>query len=208
VLGGRRRNGVIGALDTLIPEPRLREVDRVDLAAPVDVAWRLARGVDLAQSPLAQVLFAIRTIPERLRCRATRASMRIDDLAGDEGPGFRLLGESEGEVVVGAIGKVWRLDIPFVDVHGAEEFQQFKEPGFAKVAWALRARSTGESRSRIEVEVRVSTTDDDSWRKFRRYFRFIGPASRWIRRSTLAALARELRRRGEAFGRERTAPVS
>jgi hypothetical protein len=177
------------------------------VAAPVDVAWPLARGVDLARSPLVRALFAIRTIPDRLQGRSASAVLRIDDIVKSARPGFRVLCESDREVVVGAIGKVWKLDIPFVNVHGAEEFQQFQEPGFAKVAWALRARSTGESRSMIEVEVRVATTDEESWPRFRRYFRLIGPASRWIRRSTLAALARELRGRGEGVGRERTAPV-
>jgi hypothetical protein len=118
--------------------------------------------------------------------------MRIDDIVSAERPGFRLLAESGREVAVGAIGKVWKLDIPFVEVRTAEEFLRFREPGYAKVAWALRVVPRGETGSRIEVEVRVTATDEESWRKFRRYFRLIGPASRWIRHHLLASFAREL----------------
>ena len=39
------------------------------------------------------------------------------------------------EVAVGAIGKVWRLDIPFLHMAGADEYARFTEQGFVKVAW-------------------------------------------------------------------------
>jgi hypothetical protein len=44
----------------------------------------------------------------------------------------------------------------------------------------------------VEFELRVDATDDDSWRKFRRYFRLIGPGSHFIRRTLLASLTSEL----------------
>lgn len=181
------------ALDDLIPEPQRLELDHVEVAVSADEAWRRVRDGDLARSPLVRALFAIRTLGTRLRGDVVESTaMRIDDIVSAERPGFRLLAESEREVAVGAIGKVWHLDIPFVDVRTAEEFRRFGEPGYAKVAWALRVVPRGESGSRIEVEVRVSATDDESWRKFRRYFRVIGPASRFIRHHLLSSFAKEL----------------
>ena len=44
--------------------------------------------------------------------------------------------------------------------------------------------------ARVPTVLGVAATDVASWRKFRRYFRVIGPFSRFIRRSTLRALAR------------------
>jgi hypothetical protein len=179
-------------LDPLVPDPDLSEVDHVDVAATPERAWNRARHANLAGSPLLRALFAIRTLPSRLRGReAETASLTIDDIASSDRPGFRLLAESEREVVVGAIGKVWKPDISFVELGGAEAFTGFSEPGFVKVAWALRVRPRGQW-ARIEVEVRVSATDDASRDRFRRYFRFIGPASRFIRRRVLGALVREL----------------
>jgi hypothetical protein len=183
----------MNVLDGLIPEPQRLELDHVDVAAPPDQAWRTARYGDLAGSPIVRALFTVRTLPARLRGDDVGpTAMRIDDIVSAAGPGFRLLAESEREVAVGAIGKVWQLDIPFVDVRAAEEFLRFREPGYAKVAWAIRVLPRGESGSRIEVEVRVSATDDESWRRFRRYFQLIGPASRWIRHHLLASFASEL----------------
>jgi hypothetical protein len=180
-------------LDDLIPEPRRVELDHLDVAASPDSAWNVVRHGDLARSPVVRALFGIRTLSTRLRGGGVEpAAMRIDDIVSAERPGFRLLAEFEREVAIGAIGKVWQLDIPFVDVRTAEDFLRFREPGYAKVAWALRVVPRGETGSRIEVEVRVSATDDESWRKFVRYFRIIGPASRWIRHHLLASFAREL----------------
>jgi hypothetical protein len=183
----------MNALDGLIPEPQRLELDHADVAALPDHTWRVVRHGNLARSPIVRALFTVRTLPARLRGDDVEpTAMRIDDIVSAERPGFRLLAESEREVAVGAIGKVWELDIPFVEVRAAEEFLRFKEPGYAKVAWALRVIPRGESGSRIEVEVRVSATDDESWDKFRRYFRIIGPASRFIRHHLLSSFVSEL----------------
>lgn len=181
------------ALDRLIPAPALVEVDTVDLAVPPAVAWAAIRHGDLGESPLVRALFAVRTLPERLAGRAAGApGLRIDALqSSPSAPGFQLLADDgRSELVVGAIGKVWHLEIPFAFVNGAEAFRAFAEPGFTKVAWALRVSPLGEGDARVTVELRVDATDADSWARFRRYFAFVGPASHYIRRSLLASLAR------------------
>jgi hypothetical protein len=180
-------------LETLIPEPDRVEVDQVDVGVDATRAWEVVRHGDLARSPIARALFAVRTIPTKLRGgEAAPVAMRIDDIVGQSKPGFRLLAESDAEVVIGAIGRVWELDIPFVDVRTAEEFASFDGPGYSKVAWALRAVPRGEHDARIELEVRVRSTDEESRRRFRRYFYIIGPASRFIRRHLLESFAKEL----------------
>jgi hypothetical protein len=187
---------VMTALDTLIATPRLVEIDRVDLAAPPDRVWQRIRHGALAHAPATRALFALRTMIDRINGADTRPprDIRLEDLrSSDERPGFQILvDEPPREVAVGAIGQVWRLRIPFRHVLGAAPFATFSEPGFAKVAWAIRVSPFGAGGSHLEVEVRVTTTDDVSWRRFRRYFRVIGPASRFIRRSLLGALRREL----------------
>lgn len=183
----------VSALAQLLPEPDRLEIDRVDVAMEAGSVWEIVRHANLARSPLIRTLFAVRTLPTKLRGGAVDpVEMRIDDITGGTEPGFRLLAESEREVVVGAIGKVWELDIPFVDVRTGEEFAAFDEPGFTKVAWAVRVLPRGEHQSRLELELRVRSTDDESRSKFRRYFRIVGPGSRFIRRSLLASFAKEL----------------
>ena len=189
----------MSALDRLIPSARLVEVDHVDVDAEPSRVWADVRYGDLAASRVARALFALRTVADRLAGEDPEVAVRIDDMTStQERPGFRMLSEDPGaEVVVGAIGKVWRVRIPFVHVADAEAFAAFDASGFVKVAWALRVlpRAAG---SRVEIEVRVDATDETSWARFERYFTVIGPASRYIRRSTLDALRHRLETPGAA----------
>ncbi len=183
----------MGTIDRLLPAPRSVELDFVDLAAPPDPVWERIRHGALPLSPLARALFAIRTLPDRLADRASAAPLvRLDDLRSTPGaPGFGILAEGEREAAIGAIGKVWMPDIPFVHSADAEAFRAFAEPDYLKIAWALRVLPHGDGGSRVEFELRTEATDEGAWEKFRRYFLVIGPASHLIRRSLLRALARE-----------------
>jgi hypothetical protein len=184
------------ALDRLIPNPRLVDIHRVDLAAPAEQVWHRVRHAALPHSPTTRALFALRTVIDREDAAKGSSGLRLDDMESSvERPGFRILvDDSPREIAVGAIGQVWRLRIPFVHVGDAQAFHAFSTPGYVKVAWAIRVSPLGPTGSHLELEVRVSATDDASWRKFTRYFRLIGPASRFIRRSLLGALAREFGR--------------
>lgn len=185
-------------LDRLIANPRLVEVDHVDVAANADMVWPAVRHGDLARSPIISALFHVRTLASRPKTKEPMPpAIRIDDLRSSAAqPGFQILVDEPAEFAVGAIGKVWHLDIPFVHVNDADEFDRFSDAGWVKVAWAMRVLPAVTHGTRIEIEVRVSATDEESWRKFRRYFRLIGPWSRFIRRSALRALGREF---GAAF---------
>lgn len=186
-------NAKVNLLDELIPEPRLAEIDHVDVGVAPDDAWRVVRQADLGRSPLIRALFAIRTLPSRLAGREVEtAAFGIDDITRTDRPGFRILAESERGVAVGAIGKVWELDIPFVELEDGESFARFSDPGYVKVAWSVGVAPRGEHATRILLELRVSATDDSSWSRFQRYFRVVGPASRFIRHQVLGSLARDL----------------
>jgi hypothetical protein len=181
-------------LDRLIPNARLVEIDQVDLAAPVDHVWELIRHGNLPHSPIVRALFTLRTMASRAKTdERDAAPIRLDAMTSSpERPGFQILAEDPPhEVAVGAIGKVWRLNIPFVHVTGADEYARFADRGFVKVAWAMRVFAVSRERTRLELELRVSATDGASWQRFGWYFRVIGPASRFIRRSLLRALRRE-----------------
>ncbi len=180
----------MSALDQLLPTPQLLELDHVDVAAPPDEVWRLIRHTDFGQrSTWVRALFAIRTITS-----GEPTELRIDNLRSTpEQPGFQVLAEdAPREVAVGAIGKVWQNEIPFVHVADGDAYARFDEEGFVKVAWALRVLPRGERDARVELEVRVDATDSSSWQKFRAYFAVIGIGSRFIRHTLLAGLAREL----------------
>ena len=184
----------MSVLDSLVPAPRLLENDEIELELPLTEAWRVVRHADLARSGIVRALFAIREIPGRLKGHREGApTLGLDELVSTPSrPGFQaLLEDPPRAVAVGAIGKVWMPDIPFVHVDDAAAFLGFDEPGYVKVAWALKLWARDAHHTMLAVEVRVDTTDEESYRKFRRYFRIIGPASRFIRHSLLTGLARD-----------------
>ena len=107
------------ALDRLIPNPRLVDIDRVDLAAPAEVVWQRIRHANLAQSPATRVLFALRTLLDRATGTApATAGVTLDDMRSTAAaPGFQILvDDPPREVAAGAIGQVWRLRIPFNEI--------------------------------------------------------------------------------------------
>jgi len=182
-------------LDTLIPAPRKIEESAVNLGAVPGAVWDHLRHGDLVDSPLVRALFMLRTFPARLRATAGAAEplrVRVDDFRSTpEQPGFQLLGEDPPhEFAVGAIGKVFQLDIPFVHVDGPEAYTKFDEPGWVKVAWAVRVEPLGATASRVVLQVRVDATDDTSWTKFEHYWRLIGPGSHFVRHALLTGLSR------------------
>jgi len=194
------------ALDTLIPNTQLLEIDQVDVSAPAAQVWDLVRQGDLGNAPTIRALFWLRVLASR-EARIGSSRIRIDAMrSSPERPGFQMLAEDPPrEFAVGAIGKVWKLDIPFVHVADADAFALFSEPGFVKVAWAIRVLPRGPESSHVELEVRVAATDVASWRKFKRYFSLIGPFSRYIRRSMLRGLVGTAAHNGPTRGSARAA---
>ena len=179
------------ALQRLIPAPHLLELHRMDVAAPALDVWDEVRLGELSQPVTIRALFKLRTMASRKSGR-TAGPFRLDSMrSSPENPGFQVLSEEPlHEVAVGAIGKVWQIDIPFVHVADEQAYAAFSEPGYVKVAWSIRVLPRGSEKSHVEIELRVSATDEQSWRRFRRYFRVIGPFSRFIRRSLLRTIAR------------------
>jgi hypothetical protein len=192
----------MSTLDRFIPVPRLREVDAVDVPTSAARAYAFLRHLDMARAPFVRGLFALRALPDRLRGRqAAAATMTLDDITRGAS-GFRVLADDGASFAAGAIGQVWKPQIPFREVP-RDAFVAFTEPGWAKVAWEVRCEPRGAAHCHVAVEVRVTATDDESWRRFQRYFRLIGPFSRFIRRRTLRRVERAFRVRAARKGRLR-----
>jgi hypothetical protein len=184
----------VPALDRLLPTPGLVEVDTATLALAPDDAWTRFRHGNLASSPVVNGLVAVRTLPDRvLGHQPVALQLLVDDIVSTpEHPGFQMLvDDAPHEFAVGAIGQVWQLRIPFLHVADADAFVAFADPGWVKVAWGVRCTPLPGG-THVTVEVRVAGTDPRSFRRFRRYFVAIGPFSRYIRRSLLRSLTREV----------------
>lgn len=109
------------------------------------------------------------------------------------------------ELVWGQVSRPWQ---PLAAASTAtpstvEEFAGFDQPGFAKIAFSLRADPYGSSASILTMETRVALTDDQSRRRFRRYWLLVGPFSTLIRRTALRQVAAELSRPKDQAGTPR-----
>lgn len=174
-------------------------ISRVFRAPPEEI-FNAVTNLDLFQLPLARMLLEARALPGRLvEVRARRQgqmttveppTFRIRDLPAR---GWIPLGERPGmELVYGQVGKPWKgagsaPDQPVT----AGNFAAFAEPGFAKLAESTLVTPYGKTACVLTAESRVALTDEDSRRRFRRYWQAAGPFIRLMRPAIMRALARE-----------------
>ena len=177
-------------IDRFMPSFDVSEHHERRIDAPPSVAFDITRRIDLARSPIASILFGIRRIPQLVTGTSpTIRTLTLDSLVDY---GFVVLAEEPGEeIVLGAIGTFWK---PTGGMRRtvADEFITFKEPGFAKGIMNLRVDPFGAGSSLVITETRVLCTDDSSRRKFKAYWRLIGPFSALIRTQMLSLIEKEV----------------
>jgi hypothetical protein len=171
-------------IDAILPDFDATIIEHIVIDASPGVVYEAAREMDFMQihSPLVDAVMAARGLPARIgrRVRGRQApppepAMRLADLFDGSVDrsgldGWLALGEVPGrELVFGAIGKVWQADIGWKPVT-ADVFRDFAEPDFAKIAVGFSIREYGAERSLLSYEARTAGTDDDSRRKFLRYW--------------------------------------
>jgi len=111
---------------------------------------------------------------------------------------FHLLAEQGMVSVSGLGGKLWALGDTFVRFDGPEAFRAWAEPGFCKVVVRHEVRAHGSGGSEIESEVRIWCTSRGAQLRFRPYWAFIGPFSRFIGSELLSAATRRAERTSSA----------
>lgn len=191
-------------MDQFLPRYDLAVVHADVFRASPAECYRAASELDLFQAPLVRALLGIRGLPRRvvgtLGRRATTTALgasprtfRFKDMVG---LGWILLGETPGvEMVLGQVSHPWKAVADSTHAPTTpEQYTSFDEPGFAKIATSLRIDPYGNDSSILTMETRVALTDEESRRRFRRYWLLIGPFSALIRRMALRLLATEFRR--------------
>jgi hypothetical protein len=161
--------------------------DAVATVVDADVAatWDALMDVDLIdvgrKRPLVGVLGAIRMLPEMVSHALHGEApprppeqMRLRDMADVpfSGGGWVLLGERPlDEIALGLVGKFWKPVIEFADVN-AEQFRDFKDPGYAKTIYSLSVRPLDKGGTLLSGVMRTATTDAQARRWFRRYWTY------------------------------------
>lgn len=136
-----------------------------------------------------------RTLRPIIRWRMGRYAPAPDAELGDvlaRHP-FVLLAEDGMVSVSGLAGRLWALGDTFARFDGAEAFRAWREPGHCKVAVRHEVLPDGAG-SEIQSEVRIWCTDRRAQLRFRPYWAFIGPFSRFIGSELLSAATRRAER--------------
>jgi hypothetical protein len=120
--------------------------------------------------------------------RVDRADASGSVLDGALRRGFLMLAEDDRAIVLGVVGRFWRLSGETIRLASAREFLDFDRPAYAKAAVDFRLDDAGDGRTRVTTETRILGTDAEARRKFGRYWRVIHPGSAFIRRMWLAAI--------------------
>jgi mannose-6-phosphate isomerase-like protein (cupin superfamily) len=136
------------------------------------------RGDDL---PLAGALMGLRMLPAMLRGgRRAPAATRPAVLDGMLAMGFVPLARTDDEIVLGAVGRFWRLGDGLVPIADRDEFAAFHRPGHARAAMGFRVRADAHG-TRLETETRIAATDTAARRAFARYWALVRAGSGIIR---------------------------
>lgn len=169
-------------LDELVPEydvaARYRTVVRASPATVYGAVW----STDFAALPLTHVLLRLRGIPVRPRGATLREVTRR---------GFAILGQRSGEeVVLGTIGRFWRLRGELAPA-SPRDFQVHLPAGIARAAWSFHVVAAGAGKTALSTETRVQCADPATRRRFKLYWTIVGTASGLIRREMLRAIKRQ-----------------
>ncbi len=157
--------------------------------ASAERVWAAAQSLDLSRSPLVRVLFALRSAGGVFTARRKGERGLGSTLEGLKANGFVVLDERPGEeLLLGLVGRFWRLNGGIVRVTAAE-FRAFHRPGYATATWNFTLAPEA-GRMRLATETRVRCTDAASRRAFLRYWRLVGPFSGLIRMEMLRTLRR------------------
>lgn len=182
-----------GPLDRFMPRYDVADRHKVRVAASAETSLSAALDLDLQRSALIRAIFKgrewiMRSKPdERVRPQGFLEEMKS--------LGWGVLTEEPGhEIVMGGVTKPWEPD-PVFHALPPDEFAAFREPGYVKIIWTLRADPAGEHDSVFRTETRAIATDAEARRKFRWYWSFLSPGIILIRTVMLAALKAEAERR-------------
>lgn len=185
-------------LDEFMPEYDVVEHHETEVRAPAEVTYAAAREMDINDSPLVRAIFAVREVPARVRGERVERVPRslVEETTA---LGWRPLAEVPDRVLVmGAVTQAWQASPVFRGLP-PDEFRNFAEPGYVRIAWTLEAEPLGPGRSRFRTETRVAATDAAARAHFRRYWSIVSPGVRLIRHQSLALVRADAERRAGAL---------
>jgi hypothetical protein len=188
-------------LDRYLPEFDVRERHTRLLHADLGAVRAAITHTDLTTIPVVRALLVLRAFPGRVLVRLGGGAAPVPPpftLADMPRAGWTPLAEGQEEVAFGTLTHPWRIGDEAPLTVDRESFAAFAAPGYAKVAFSIRADPCGPCRTEVTTETRVATTDPRSRRRFAAYWVVVGPLSALIRRLALRRIATQVEHRWAA----------
>lgn len=184
-----------GLLDRFIPSPEVLEHHQIGIDADAETVMDAAKEIRLLDSTLVRAIFKAREIA--LGGDADTRAHPEELFEQMQSIGWVTLAERPGrELVMGAATNPWRANPVFRSIAPAD-FEAFREPGYVKIAWSLRAEPVDAGHSMFHTETRVATTDVQAREQFRRYWSYVAPGVELIRIAMLRPVKRAAERRAQ-----------
>lgn len=176
-------------LETFMPRHGWRLVVQSIVPGPTAVVYRALQEVRPSEMTLAHWLAVLRTLGSR---RAPAPEIEHTLLDTIRQVGWITLTDNPGhEVIMGLVGKVWRRDFGIRRMRDGDEFRDFAEPGYVKIAVSYRFEPEGAATCLV-CETLVAATDHEAARRFHWYWRAIY-AGAWLTVcSAMAAITRRV----------------
>src|SRR5437588_23506 len=153
-------------LDDALPHFDVVERHAREIAAPPARVYAAVRALDFADSPIIRALWRLRSLGKE-RAMSWDALLRL---------GFVIVADDPPrEIVLGLLAQPWRLRGE-IQHPTAAEWRAYDRADFAKIAWSFSTTASGNSTT-LATETRVRVVDPAALRKFRWYWRAIGPFS-------------------------------
>ncbi|HEY2856272.1 MAG TPA: hypothetical protein VGJ18_25755 [Gemmatimonadaceae bacterium] len=187
-------------LDALMPVYDVAEHHQTVVRAEPATVFAAIKSFDLSNSPVTRVLLFARAVPAILgalvrsprdvlaESRLRRAELRFADF---ERAGFKVVAErAPEELVIGALGKFWKVRSALRMDMSAAHFASGPPPGYALAGWNFTVEPRHDGTSQLRTETRVWCAPEVR-AKFRVYWLVIRPGSGLIRREILRVIRRE-----------------
>jgi hypothetical protein len=180
-------------LDTFMPAYEIVERHHIRVEAPAEITFETASEMDLERGAIVRTIFRAREWI--MGSRPGREELPRQFLAQMRAIGWGVLAEIPGrEVVMGAATQPWLADVVFRPLPPGE-FAAFREPGYVKIVWTMRADPIDAAKSVFRTETRAVATDAAARARFRLYWSLASPGIILIRWLLLGPVKADAERR-------------
>ncbi len=178
----------VSLLDEAMPQYEFVERHQIRVHTTLPRAFTALKAVTPDELPAYNILMKVRSAAlGRSWTRPKGPSPPIVDVFSDPSSGFKVLHQTDREMVFGGIGRL-RFKVGDEPLHWSPEtFASMNQPGSVKVAFNLRVTDAGNRWTNITTETRLHALDEESCRGVAIYWRMIYPGSGMLRTMWLQA---------------------